>query len=871
MTRLHRLASVLLALPVALGVLTANPPAGASSEAGTLADQPWRDRSLPPGQRAELLLDALTFHDKVQIALDDFSQLGAYGLPTVLKSHDGPSGVSVAGATAFPAALGLAATFSTDLAEQYGAAIAEEIRSFGAFIWLGPATDIARQPLSGRLAENLGEDPHLVGQIARAEVDGATSRNVMTTIKHFGANVQEYARMGFVSEDTSDFQAAIPICAQPPVCVTVPVGYRTPAIDERISERALKEIYEPAVITAVEDGGAGSVMCAYNRVNGLPACQNKQLLDSLRDAFDGLIIPDFLVAQRDPVAAALAGVDIAGFDGGNQQRTRDMYLTGAIPETVLDNSTYRILYALFSSGAFDYPARASSPISTAPHRRLATEVAARSMVLLKNAGGVLPLSRSTDRSVAIIGPSRMDAIFTEGGLGPSVPNTAETTVTPLDGLKKRAGRGTDIEVAQGSAGDLASETLVPGAWTQRVWDNMPEPEGPPTSTSEVSSIDYTAEGVQAARWTAQITPPESGVYRFTSLVSGDMTLRIDGKTVIDARKPTSDCGGSRNYPSMGLARLRAERKVRVQVDYSSVSNTICVVGHNINLGWETPSESGIPAAVKAARRTDVAVVMVNAASGEGSDRNSLSLPGDQDRLIEAVSRVNDRTVVVLNTAGPVLMPWLGDVEGVVQAWYPGQTFGTALARVLYGDLNPSGRLPMTFPAHAFQGPTPAVADALVGGPNNVLKFKEGIFVGYRWYDRKDRTPLFPFGHGLSYTSFRYSNLSVSPRGDHATVAVTVTNTGGTNGTVVPQFYLGRPSAKYGVPFAAKSLVGFADVRLRPGRSKRVTIEVDRQQLRYWDSDRDNWRVASAGRTISVGNSVRDIRGTVPFSLDRRGS
>lgn len=859
-------ARVIAAVVIATGLLSSSfSPAAAAGD-------PWRDTTKTPAERAAALLDAMSFDEKVQVALDNFVPLTGYGLPSVLRSHDGPSGISVEGATAFPAALGLAATFDTDLAQRYGAAIAREARDNGSAIWLGPATDITRQPLSGRLAENLGEDPHLVGTIARAEVDGAKSQNVMTTVKHYGANVQEYARMGFVGEST-DWLAMMKYCFSETQCIDVPLGYRTPAINENIPEQALREIYQAPVIATVKGDGADSVMCAYNQVNGLPACENPDLLSSLKSEFSGFVIPDYLAAQRDAVAAALAGTDIAGFDNGNQQRTAEMYTSGQIPEEILNDSDFRILHALFASGVYDNPAVATGqPVSRPEHVQLATEVAAKGMVLLKNTDNILPLSTSQDTSIAVIGPTGMDAIYTEGGSGPSVPVSAATAVTPLAGIQERAGGTTSVIHSQGSAGDIGATQLVPATWTAKFWDTA-KPKGAPAFTRTDSTIAL--NGVPqtpvklttpfSATWTATIDPPETGLYRFTTLVSGDMTLAVNGKTVIDARKPTSNCGGGRDYPEQAMVSLEAGKPVTLEVKYSSISNTICVASNNINLAWQTPSQSQIPAAVAAAENAEVAIVVVNAASGEGSDRNTLKLPGDQNHLIEAVADANPRTVVVLNTAGPVLMPWLDKVEGVIQAWYPGQTFGTALAKVLYGDINPSGRLPLTFPASAKQGPVAATSAALTGDETGSLNFDEGIYVGYRWYDMARQTPLFPFGFGLSYTSFSYSNLTVVPDDTGATLTVDVRNEGSRAGTATPQFYLGAPTGDYDAQFARYSLAAYQRVTLDAGESETVSVRIDNDQLRYWDTASHSWQFAEGGRTISVGDSVRNITETVPLA------
>jgi len=844
------------------------------STAAFASDEPWRDTSKTPTERATALLGALTFEEKIDVALDNFHPLVQYGLPAILASHDGPSGIAAVGATAFPSAQDLAAGFDTDLATRYGTAVAQETRANGDGIWLGPATDVARQPLSGRQAENLGEDPYLIGTTARAEIDGAKSQDVMTTVKHFGANTQEYGRMGF---EGGDWPLVLQYNVPGGGTVPVTLGYRTPAINENIPQQALHEIYEAPVVAATKNGGADSVMCSYNQVNGQQACQNPQLLGDLKSQFKGLVIPDYLAAQRDAVLAAIAGVDIAGFDDGNQQRTADMYRSGQIPLSALNDGDQRIFYALFDSGVFDHPPVSQTEISTAAHQQLATEVAAKGMVLLKNTHDALPLKSSRDKSVAVIGPSGMDAVYVEGG-GPSVPVSAATTTTPLAGITKRAGPGTTIVQAQGSAGDVAATDLVAGdslapttgsgsGWSAQYWDSA-VPQGTPTITRTDPSINLTQvpTGLTApysARWTTTLTPTETGLYRFTSLVSGDETFSVDGRTVIDAKKPTSQLGSGVAYPAQGTIRLHAGRPVHLSVSYTSVSNSFGNDG--INLAWQTPSQSQIPSAVAAAKKSDVAIVLANFASGEGADRDSLELPGDQDQLIEAVAKANPHTIVVLNTAGAVLMPWLKNVQGVVQAWYPGQTFGTALGQVLYGDVNPSGHLPVTFPAGPEQGPVSATPEALTGRDGS-LDFREGIYVGYRWDDKTGQTPLFPFGYGLSYTSFQYSHLKVRPDSSGATVSVRVRNTGARTGSATPQFYLGAPRGHYDAQFAEHALGGYGNIMLAPGRSGIVSVHIDSEQLRYWDTGTSNWQSATAGRTISVGDSERSLAATALLTV-----
>jgi beta-glucosidase len=313
-------------------------------------------------------------------------------------------------------------------------------------------------------------------------------------------------------------------------------------------------------------------------------------------------------------------------------------------------------------------------------------------------------------------------------------------------------------------------------------------------------------------------------------------------------------------------RLKAGRPVSIRVDYSSSAQ---LFGAQVHLAWQPPSASGIPAAVEAARHADAAIVLANSAAGEGMDHVGLGLPGDQDQLIDAVAAVNRRTIVVLNTGGPVLMPWLHHVEGVLEAWYPGQQFGAALASVLFGDSDPGGRLPITFPASDTQGPAPTTRPERYPGVNGEQRYDEGIFVGYRWYDQFRQQPLFPFGYGLSYADFRFGDVRL--RSDHGgvTASTRVTNTSRRSGSTVAQAYLSFPRAAGEPP---RQLKGYEKVQLAPGRSAVVTFRLDRADLAYFDEGAHRQVVADGRYTLSVGSSSRDLPESASFELgghDRR--
>jgi beta-glucosidase len=812
------------------------------------ADEPWRDPSQPPGQRADELLAAMTFDQKVAMALGDLASLTSLGVPT-LPSDDGPSGIRADGTTSFPSAQTLAATFDRSLARAYGEAIGAEARGKAFNWWLGPAMDIARTPLAGRQPENLGEDPFLAGETVAEEVAGAKSRHVIATLKHYVANNAEWGRIGF----------------------NTPTG-RSGGVDAIVSERALQEIYEAPFKRAIRKARADSVMCSYNRLNGPQACESAALLSDLKaSGFDGFVAPDFIFAVKDSLAATLAGLDVPALSGAGG-RTAAMFTSGQVPAARLDDIVRRTLFAMFDSGAFDDPlGPAAANVSTPEHKALATRVSTDGMVLLKNDRDALPLDdRHGLRSIAVIGPSGDDALYISGGSSAVTP-AAGATVTPLAGIRARAGSRVRVDAAQGSLGDVPLTTIVPGdmpGFQATYWNNG-DFEGAPALTRVDPRIDLAAApaGVGplwSARWAATVTPSESGLYRFSLLQAGLATLWVDGERVGPGyREGTQFIAGPR-YPMQAAVRLTAGKPVSIRVDYSSKAQ---LFGAQVHLAWQQPSASGIPAAVEAARHADATIVLADVAQGEGMDRTTLALPGDQDALIDAVAAANRRTIVVLNTGGPVLMPWLHHVEAVLQAWYPGERYGAALAAVLFGDSDPGGRLPVTFPASDEQGPAPTTLPERYPGVNGEQRYDEGIFVGYRWYDQFRQRPLFPFGYGLSYADFRFADLRL--RSDHGGVVAwaRVTNTSRRAGSTVAQAYVSFPRSTGEPP---RQLKGYEKVRLGPGRSAVVAFRLDRAVLSYFDSRAGRAVVADGRYTVSVGSSSRDLPESASFEVERDG-
>ena len=446
----RRAVASVLAVSV-LGLLTASGASSAESHARTAAasgarhpriasGQPWTNPNQPALVRANELLAALGTDQKIQLALGNFAALSSFGVPT-LTFDDGPDGVRNPGTTAMPSGQALAATFDRALAYAYGQVVGSEARDEGFSEWTGPAVDIDRTPLAGRQPEAEGEDPFLAGNTGAQVVSGAKSQHVIVTLKHYTAYNQDYGRIGFDS-----------------------IG--APATDVVVSERALQEIYEEPFRIAIREAGLDSVMCSYNQINGTPSCQNPATLGDLKNGtgFEGFVVPDFMFAVRDPLAAANAGVDLPALPGGGGGGlTAAEFTSGQISGSRLDDIDRRILFAIFDSGLFDNPLPTpSTEVSTPQHQQVSTQVAEAATVLLKNDHQVLPLSHRV-RSIALIGPTGNDAVFVTGGSA-GVPLAAGQAITPLAGITAQASSaGVDVTAVQGSAGDVASPTPVPAS------------------------------------------------------------------------------------------------------------------------------------------------------------------------------------------------------------------------------------------------------------------------------------------------------------------------------------------------------------------------------------------------------------------------
>ncbi|MFI6939001.1 beta-glucosidase [Streptomyces sp. NPDC050418] len=770
------------------------------------------------GPRVESLIAKLTLDEKITLlhGADDPRGLGQAGyVPGVarlgipeLRLADGPAGVRVKKpATALPAPVLLAATFDPSLARAYGEVIGREGRALGQDVLLSPMCNLIRTPYAGRNFETFGEDPLLGADMVAEEIRGIQGEGLIATVKHFALNNQEKDR------DTINVVA-----------------------DEQTMHETELRAFEAAVAA-----GAGSVMGAYNKVNGTFACESKELLtDILRDrwGFDGWVMTDWFAAHS-TVAAITAGLDMempGGLHFGDalKKAVRD----GSVPESAVDRSVRRLLSVLERFGLLDGSAGARPERDAAAGARTALEIAKAGATLLHNRRSTLPLQGRAARSIAVIGPTGKQPFVSGGGSAHVVPDSAGT---PLDAIRDRAGRGAQVSYALGE--DIYGKPIPKGELGPGF-----DAEGQGVAPGATWTYDGTLDASAAGEWT------------FVIHYSGERPkVFLDGEELFPVAAGVGEffAGGLVNAAPDGLTVRRKTLEVARGVRKLKITAKGGDEGQIFRLRCVTPATRAqdVTEAVRAARRAYSVVLFAYEDATEGQDRTTLALPGHQEALIRAVTAVNPRTTVVLNTSSATSMPWLARTGAVLQMYYPGQEGAEATAAVLFGDSDPGGRLTQTFPVDDATHPT-AGDPVRYPGVEGTQEYTEGVHVGYRWYAAQRERPLFPFGHGLSYTSFRYSDLSVRPDGDGGGLAVsfTVRNTGRRTGVDIPQVYVG-PSPELRVEQAELALAGYRRLTLRAGERRRVTVKVARRSLSSWDMKRHDWVLGTGRRLVQVGASA----------------
>ncbi|MEE8390480.1 MAG: glycoside hydrolase family 3 C-terminal domain-containing protein [Anaerolineae bacterium] len=808
-------------------------------------------------EKIENLITQMTLEEKVSMLagadLWHTVPVERLGIPAI-RVTDGPNGARGSQArggpssVCFPVGIALAATWNPELVERVGMALGEETKAKGAHILLAPTVNIHRSTLNGRNFECYSEDPYLSGRMATAYVNGLQSQEVGACIKHFVCNDSEFERFTTSSE---------------------------------VSERALREIYLTPFRMAVRDAKPWAVMSAYNKINGTWASENPYtLLDILKGEweFDGIVMSDWFGSNSVDVANGGLDLEMPGPARWLGDKVLEAVKAGEVSAEVIDDKVRRLLRTIIRAGAFEQPElRPEQAIDKPEHRRLVREAAGEAIVLLKNTNDILPLDVEKLNTLAIIGPNAKAAQVQGGG---SAHVTPHYVVTPYDGILNRVGDSVQVSYEIGCTIHKASP-LIDTSWLKTTdasenglaveyFDNR-DLSGDPVHTIVTGTTELIWFGSLMphenidpdkffVRLTGTFTPPETGTFTFGLTGFGLNRLFIDGEKLINNWETLAG-----REESTVEVKMVADQSYRLQVEYGWEGGSRW---RALRLGCTPPiSPESINDAVALAAQSDVALVFAGLTGeweSEGYDRSNMELAGDQVELIEKVAAANPNTVVVLNTGSPITMNWLDKVAAVVQAWYPGQEAGNSIADVLFGDVNPSGKLPQTFPKRIQDNP----AYINYPGENGKVHYGEGIFVGYRYYDKKDIEPLFPFGYGLSYTTFAYKNLALNADeympGDEVQVSVDVENTGPRTGKEIVQLYVRDTESSLARP--EKELKAFAKVTLEPGETKTVTFTLDQDALSFYDPVKKQWVAEPGEFQVLVGGSSRDIHLTECFVL-----
>ncbi|MFT7558811.1 MAG: beta-glucosidase [Flavobacteriales bacterium] len=803
----------------------------------------------------ERLLAELTMDEKLSLihANGKFSVAAVerLGIHEMWMS-DGPHGVrheiqrhSWAGAnweddnsTWLPPLTAVAASWNPEMAKLHGNVLGSEARHRRKDFILGPGVNLARLPLYGRNFEYMGEDPYLASRLAVSEIKAIQANDVAATIKHYALNTQELNRTG---------------------------------VNAKPDARTLREVYLPAFEAAVKEAGVLAIMGSYNEVYGTNANQSKLLVKDILKGewgYKGVLLTDWNV-DINSHDAGLYGLDI---EMGSEAPSYDEYhlgngfkkliLDGTIPEAELDDKVRRVLYVQLTMGMMD-KYRMSGQRNVAQHHQDARTIASEGIVLLKNDENILPLDKSTLKNILVMGPNAQRQ-HARGGGSSEVPALYE--VTPLEGLRNKLGDDVNITVlrARSNAGllPIAADYVASRHWTGTpAWNMDRYSDAAKTQAIEnlpVPDSAYTAKGGanDHLRMTASIRPLQDGVHTLQASVLGQFSLKVDGKEIFKLNS-TNDALIEKDLT------LKAGQQYNFEIEYDG--------SKAFTLGWNAPGNlySAEAEYLAAAKAADVVIYFGGLSHGddrEAIDRPDMKLPDFQDAVIDKLIETNPNTIVMLVAGSAVELPWFDKVKGLLWGWYAGMEGGNAFADALFGDINPGGKMPITLP-RKLEDTAPIALDDYNATES---LYKEGVFIGYRWFEQQGIEPMVPFGFGLSYTSFSYSDLRLSSTtlsgSDDLSVTVKVTNTGKVAGAEIVQLYLGDAEASVARP--AKELKGFGKVYLKPGESKDVQMTLITRDLSFWDEKGNDWLAESGEFNVMIGASVADIRLQASFDYQR---
>ena len=827
--------------PVQVNDVGADGVAGAAADSGATTVVPINKAAAnaKPEVRAEQLLAAMTLPEKFAYIGGQQNRIMAIprlGLPEILMA-DGPLGFRKGGtkSTAYPAGVCVAATWNLDCVKAMGESYAKDYRAQGFHIALGPGLNIIRDPRCGRNFEYYSEDPFLTGRMIVTAVQAIQSQGVLTTLKHLACNNQETARNFYNAE---------------------------------VDERALHEIYLPGFKAAIAEGKTGCIMTAFNKLNGV-ACTESPYLnnDILRGelGFTGILMSDWTAARS--LAVVNGGLDLEMPHGKvmNPEALQQAISAGTVTQATVDEKVRRILRTIIAAGFLDREQeRKDIPKDNPESAKSALEVARQGFVLLKNQDNLLPLEPATITTIAVLGHHADHALC--GGGGSSIMSPYRAT-SIFAGLKAVYPGAQLLPVTQpiavvekGNLGFVGPVKLELFKGNRYGGLNIK-----PAAVQEVANIHVDArtalpENVGkefACRWTAKIKAPTDGFYALVASHCDGVRVLLDGKQVIDAWRYLG-----REEPENGLVRLSAGSVHDLTVEWFTIGRCDPV----LRFGWQRAE--AFERALEAAAKADAVVLSAGFdyfTEGEGMDR-TFGVDAFQQMLLEEIPRVNPKTIVTLfGGAGIDCQGWLDRVPGLIHLWYPGQEGGTALAEIISGAVNPSGKLPVTMPKRIEDHPSYPFFLNPADMAKKLAVYGEGIFVGYRGYDARNVEPLYPFGYGLSYTSFAYAEPEVEAVTDGSvTVTFTLTNSGPREGAEIAQIYVAPPAGAF--PRAPKELKGFAKVQLKPGESRRVSIPLAKDAFAYWNPNSKAWTVAAGAYHIMIGASSRDVRLTKDLTV-----
>jgi beta-glucosidase len=812
---------------------------------------------MPATQSIEQLVDAMSIEEQVALLSGkDFWSVAPNARLEIgtLRVTDGPNGARGGGSliggvksAAFPVGIAIGASWNTALAEEIGSALADEVKSKGAHVSLAPTVNIHRTVTNGRNFECYSEDPLLTGALAASYIKGMQAKGISATIKHFAGNESEIKRTTNSSE---------------------------------IDERSMREIYLVPFEMAVKEAGTWAIMSSYNKINGTYAAENHWLLTQvLRNewGYDGIVMSDWFGSRStEPTVNAGLNLEMPG-----PARDRGAKLVAAVEAGTVSRETVRelaldMLRLMQRTRALnDHRPHQEFAEDRPEHRALIRRAGAEGMVLLKNSG-LLPLEKSAGQTIAVIGPNAKVAQIMGGGSAQLNPHYR---ISPFDGLANALGSGQKLAFAQGTDNNRF-QPLLEGEFVVEYFANK-NLSGAPVHVESMTNLQSFMIGAIGGgkvdpaafslRVTGSFTPAASGQHRAGVFATGPARLIVDGKVIADCWSnwtPGQTFFEEGCKEVTGEVQLEANSTVEVIFEYcTKKSENLSFTAFQAGIGKPSTADE-IRHAAETAANADIAILFVGRSGEwdtEGWDLPDITLPGMQDKLIEAVAAANPNTIVVLQTGGPVEMPWLEKVSAVIQAWYLGQEVGNAIADVLFGDAEPGGRLPQTFPARFADHPAFSQDPEIYPGHNGKVRYEEGLFIGHKHYEKLGISPLFPFGFGLSYTHFEWSDLKVTLQGNDFIAEIGATNTGKRAGSDVVQIYL--EDANPILPRPLREMKGFAKLHLEPGETKTARIVLSPRSFAVFDVASQEWIARTGVFTIRAARNAAEFHATAQIERE----